>query len=456
EFIFQALIARNVEAETYGKITFTLGSGMLMYYLLFGGRVKFIIKNTALKLNFTGFNRLYFRYFYIPLCVLLLIAGSLLNSISILEMIFYSILMMLFMEYNAKLFGWGRPVQAMMVEYVIFRVLIFLGVLILLLLQIINLATVLECYLVSLVLSIAIQKMLFKVPKSSGEEMSTGSCVTEVATFQGIEVLANTFLNIPRIAQYFIGGALQSGFFGIAMIVRQALSFIAGPTAKIFFSQFAESGKDKDVEKLKINYRNASRWQTYFILPAALAILHFPGKVTGVFGGQYKEAEGIVILITAATFFEIAFGPSSNFLQMVGREKKELVNQAAAFITFVLLILVLPAAGAGEWTVPIALSVDILFTVLLRFAQIHSLYGIIPYTLKEGSYLIICGSLTSVGFIIAKVLDWDNYFALGFIVAAAIILQFLFSPETEDRYFIRRLFYKREGMSAWRGKKHIS
>ncbi|MCX7708737.1 MAG: hypothetical protein N2484_02690 [Clostridia bacterium] len=440
ELLLQLYLARRLAPELFGRYAYVVGTGMLLFYLLFGGKVKFIIKNVAVGNDIEQFLKKFRRIYTFPVIALLLAASLFTRNEDLLYIVIFTFFMQLFMDENAALFGMNKISKALATEYILLKFLTLVFIILCAGILGGRLVFILISTYAAYAISFVIQKLavLRENYKAQGEEVKHP--VREVMTFQLIEVFANTFTNIPRMLQYFVAGAAQTAYFSVAAVVRNILTFISGPTVKVFFSDFAKCFHKGDQKKLEINYRNAARWQIYIIIPMFLSVLFYPEVIIEAFGAGYEEARITVLLVSSATFISLLPGPTSNLFQMIGEERFELFSQVLAFIVFMSAMGVFLGLNIKELAVPLGLLVSSVVSVCTRTVYAIRKCRIVPYSLKELACILTFMITESLLMFQAKSFGLNPLLFIISYMTIAVVLHYFLSPNPKDRKLVKELF----------------
>lgn len=439
ELLIQIYLTRKVSPELYGQYTYIIGTGALLFYLVFGGKIKYIIKNVAIGNSIAKFQRKYLIFYTFPVAIILLSIAILSKSQDFLNIVIFALLMHIFMEENSFLFGANKVTKALVTEYIVLKFFTLATIIICAVFYKVDLIIILICTYASYVISIVIQKIVTLKEENIPLNTEVQSPIKEIATFQVIEVFANTYSNIPRLLQYFIGGATQTAFFSIATIVRSILTFISGPTVKVFFNDFAKNHQANDIESLQINYRDSTRWQIYIIIPVFISITFCSELFLKVFGSAYMEAKSTVIIISIATFLSLFTGPTSNLFQMIGKENFELLSQFLSFVVFILCLMILLMFGIQELSVPLSFLASSVITTILRTIYLIKNCKIIPYNLKEFAFILSCIIFESLIIILINHFNYYMIICLMLYCILSVAFHFALSPNKSDRYFVRKI-----------------
>ncbi|WP_274364313.1 hypothetical protein [Paenibacillus thermotolerans] len=446
EVIFNGFIARKLGSEIYGELTFVVSFGSLLFFVLFGGKIKHSVKYTSLGFDLNNFNKKYLFFYAIPTSVLLLGFGYISDDGNIIYIAVFSLLMFLFMDLNAVLYGIEKTIYALLAEYIVFRISILIIVMAgFFIFKKFDLMFILATYFLGFLLSIAFQlavKKKWKDLKAQNYHKER-PVYTELFTFQLIEISSNIYTNIPKVLQYIFFGAIQAGYLNIALLVRQMLFFFAGPTNKLFFSHFVKYSSIGDNQKLSETYKNATRWQMFLIMPAFLMIVSYPEIVILIFGEDYINASIVIVITAIATFFDVVAGPNSNFLQMVKKEKLEFKNLIFSLFLFLIMTLLLHSLNAGALILPITLLITTISVNALRLLQIKKHFNFYPYSFKELLYILFWSIALFLVYQIVYLLViavFIKYLLIMLIAGVSIVLQFVFSPNMTDKnYMLSRL-----------------
>ena len=168
------------------------------------------------------------------------------------------------------------------------------------------------------------------------------------------------------------------GTYTVATRLVNLAVFVIVPVNAAFAPLFARLLHLGDETRLRDTYGAATTWITRLSLPAFVALLAFPADLLHLFGPGFSTAMNVTIILCVGQIVNALTGPAGTLLNMSGRVRTNMANNAA---TLVLNI------GLNLWLIPthgiegaaIAWSVSLAVVNLVRFAQVHTMVGGVPF-----------------------------------------------------------------------------
>ncbi len=158
---------------------------------------------------------------------------------------------------------------------------------------------------------------------------------------------------------------------GIIRSVFLAFSGIAAP-------MLAELHAGTDAREMERIFRMVTRWTVSIIVPATILFMVMPGTVLGIFGPQFLPGRTALVLLSASSFLQAAFGLAATVLAMGGYARLSLFNALSGLLLQVALnAMLVPSMGVNG----AALSNLVVFLLLstVRTAEVRTLLGIHPF-----------------------------------------------------------------------------
>lgn len=183
-------------------------------------------------------------------------------------------------------------------------------------------------------------------------------------------------------------GALSSlsqvGIYHSAYRVADFQKLTAGAFVPAFSTAVAEANSRNDHQALIEYYRMAVRWTLLVNLPIAMACWLFATPILRLFGHEFVTGTTVLSIIAFSSLINAGAGPAGLFLQMMGRERIEMIALTCSAILVVgLNVLLIPAYGAAGAACGSGLAVICLnVTRVLALRRILHLFPFTPLTLR--------------------------------------------------------------------------
>ena len=222
-------------------------------------------------------------------------------------------------------------------------------------------------------------------------------------------------------------GALSSlsqvGIYHAAYRVADFQKLAAGAFVPAFSTAVAEANSRNDHQTIIDYYRMVVRWSLLVNLPIALTCWLFAEPILRLFGPEFESGATVLTVIAFSSLINAGAGPAGLFLQMMGRERIEMIALTCSAIMVVgLNVLLIPTYGAagaafGSGFAVICLNV----TRILALRRILHLFPFTPLTAR----LLLVAALSalatwlvqSAGIIVQAITLLTSYFGMVWLVA---------------------------------------
>lgn len=343
EIASQVVITRFGGVDLFGHYSFNVSIAEIICWVFFSGLVKTNAYWVANGYDLRAWRRRYFLLYALPVVIILAASlGFIYSAIAVVAVAAafgYALQMNLssislaFKHYRFFLTG----------EYVVSRLVILTGVVVLAETGLLNIATVTVLYALGYVASVS-----FFIVGGKGSEdglkklakFKERSLVRQTAVFQATDVANGLVNQAPIIIQYAFAGAFQAGVLSVVLVTRKIISFVAGPTAKVYLPEFAKLYGERDYAGLKRVYSDIIILQLCFVLPICLVMIGAPESILGIYNPSLKEYGSYMQFASCIFFLMVLFGPQGNLLSMTGRERIEAATKWASLVAMVLTMAV--------------------------------------------------------------------------------------------------------------------
>lgn len=365
EIVAQVLIARFGSVTLFGEYNFYVSISEIVCWLFFSGIVKLNAYYIANGRDVSRFRKMFWLVFALPIVVVLAIAGlaySVLFAIVVLGAYCYGMQLNL----SSMFLACRRCKVSLFGEYLVSRVVLLAGVIVLILLDSLGVAQLVLTYVIGFAASVLFfvaKKRHLRLPCIDADALKTGEILRKQVRFQLTDV-ANGFINqAPVIVQYLFAGAFQAGVLSVVLVTRRVISFIAGPTAKVYLPEFARYHGEGDVLGLRKTYREIVLLQMCFILPIGLVVIGAPDAILSIYNHDLVEY-GLWMRAAAFVFMVmVLFGPQGNLLSMVGREGVEMWSK---WVSLIAMIAVMAMTFGDPMFVFYGISVQVVVDALTK------------------------------------------------------------------------------------------
>ncbi len=423
EIGIQMLITNVAGVREYGDFIFYVSIVEGGYYFLYSGSIKLNTYYLSIPgYSLYKFKRQYLFRFIIP--TLVVFAGGLTIMRS-----YYGILVGLFIllyylsfDQSSEFFARRHQMPALFGEYLLGRIISFLGILFVIQIGCVNDVSLFSLYGLQY-LAMLIWFLFWRRHYNERTNNEVQVSLHKLFEFQLSDVALSIVSYSPAILQYMMVGAFSAGFTGIISIVRKFINFIAGPTAKVFLPEFSKLYKNKELDKLQNTYVMVVMIQMIFVGTIGAALIAFPQIFLNIFSPELLPYSNIFSLTASCLMVVAGIGPVIGLLQMSGNEhicnRNQWLSIAAMAITWIIF--------KDEFFFAIfGLCVQSLVQGILNYYSMCRWFGhnVIPVTnyiliwmpvviLKVlVSYMNLERSYIALALAIVGVMVWNLYYAL--------------------------------------------
>lgn len=382
EIASQILITRFGAVALFGEYNFYVSVADIICWLFFSGIVKCNAYYVANGKDIGGFRKSFFLVFALPITLVLTLVGlsySVLFAVAVMGAYCYGMQLSLssvFLacrRYKVSLFG----------EYLVSRAVILVGVIALILAGALDVAALVVLYALGYVVSIVyFLAMGGRLEKPTGmlEPSERSELVRKEVSFQLTDVANGLVNQAPVIVQYLFSGAFHAGVLSVILVTRKVISFIAGPTAKVYLPEFARRYGEGDMEGLRGTYREIVLLQMCFVLPICLVAIGVPDVLLAVYNSELAEYGDWMRAAAVVFMVMVVFGPQGNLLSMVGREK---VEMASKWVSLVAMVAVMATTFGDEMFVFYGIAAQVVVDALTKLVFLVRALGSFPIGLHD-------------------------------------------------------------------------
>lgn len=338
EVLLQVMITRMMGLAGYGTYSTWVSAADLVYWVLFSGITKcntFYLSNKGTELR--RFKAKYYSRYVLPVLAVLVLVLALekgQGGYTVIALI--TGMELLVMDHSSTMMAQGQPGCALFGEYVLGRLFLVLGTLVLYKTEKLSLGTLLALYVIQYAGILVL--FLIKRDREPRRDISKELSLRKWGSYQRADLIQALISQMPILLQYFFTGAFEAGIVSVVLMVKKLVNFISGPTAKVFLPEFSRMYHAGDKAGIKQCYASIMRIQMLFAGSMAVVLVGYPQVLLSILAEELlpytKQFVGCaLVFILIATL-----GPCSGVLQMTGNEKKDnLYREAALGVMLVLL-----------------------------------------------------------------------------------------------------------------------
>ncbi|MBE0428967.1 MAG: flippase [Thermoleophilia bacterium] len=148
--------------------------------------------------------------------------------------------------------------------------------------------------------------------------------------------------NVDMFFLGYLGTSEEVGFYGAAIRVGLVSAAILTAFGTMFAPIISDTYNRKKISELAGMFKTVTRWIFLVTLPLFLVVALFPGFVLKIFGGEFAEARGALVILAVAQLIHAGTGLAGMMVMMSGRPKMEFANVAVGLManTAVCLIMI--------------------------------------------------------------------------------------------------------------------
>ena len=339
EVLLQILITGNMGVDGYGTYSAWINSADLIFWVCFSGLVKcntFYLSGGETTIR--SFKTKYFLRYALPVLGAAVIGVTLGSSAMAAFVPVITMLELLVMDRSSTLITRGQSVTSLVGEYVLGRLLLVLGVVVLGLMNALSHPALLVLY----VLQYAAVIGFFLLRQGRGKsyrDISTDVSLQKWSAYQRSDLMHAMIEQMPVVMQFFFSGAFEAGVVSVVLLVKKLINFISGPTAKIFLPEFSRLYHGGQHEQIRRVYGSIMRIQMLVVGPLAVVLLGFPRVILGILAEDLVAYDRLFMGCSVIFLLVATLGPCGGILQMTGNEKTDNRIRACALVLMGLVML---------------------------------------------------------------------------------------------------------------------
>ena len=324
EILLQILISAELGVSGYGTYSAWINAADLIFWVCFSGLVKcntFYLSAGGTSIR--GFKKRYVLRYVLPvLCAaagLALVFGTdaMMAIVPVITM-----LELLVMDRSSTLITRGQSMTSLVGEYVLGRLMLVTGVVVLTALGLLSHTALLVLYVMQYLLVIG----FFLLRQGKGRydsDISGEVSLKKWGAYQRSDLMHAMIEQMPVVMQFCFSGAFEAGVVSVVLLVKKLINFISGPTAKIFlpeFSRLYHAGEHGSIHRV---YGSIMRIQMLVVGPLAVVLLGFPRVILGILAGELVAYDRLFMGCSVIFLLVATLGPCGGILQMTGNEKTD-------------------------------------------------------------------------------------------------------------------------------------
>lgn len=341
EVLIQIVITKGIGVNGYGTYSTWVNAADLVFWCLFSGLVRcntFYLADPAVSIS--GFKRRYYLRYVLPVLILSAAAAALLHKQFVSLILAIVLLELLVQDFSSTFMARRRAVSALFGEYVLGRLVLFLGAVLLLHipLQGETVIWLLWLYLVQFG-AVILYFLLQKKRKTDTAEQPVP--LKKWAQYQRADVIQSFIGQAPVLVQYAFVGAFEAGVVSIVLLIKKLVNFISGPAAKIFLPEFSRCYHAGEMDGIRGSYASIMRIQMLFVGPMAVVLIGFPKTVLRILAAELTPYSGLFVMCAAFFLVAATLGPSAGLMQMTEHEKQDNRFREAGLLVMLLVFVLM-------------------------------------------------------------------------------------------------------------------
>ena len=398
EILLQILITDHLGVDGYGTYSAWINSADLIFWVCFSGLVKcntFYLSGG--KTTIRSFKQKYFLRYVLPVlgaAVLLVVLGG--EGMFVIVPVI-TMLELLVLDRSSTLITRGQSVTSLVGEYVLGRLTLVLGVLVLGLIGMLSHTALMVLYVVQYLLVIG----FFLLRQQKGRlyrDMSGDVSLKKWSAYQRSDLMHSMIEQMPVVMQYFFSGAFEAGVVSVVLLVKKLINFISGPTAKIFLPEFSRLYHAGEHDQIRRVYGSIMRVQMLVVGPLAVVLLGFPRVILGILAEELVVYDRLFMACAVIFLLVATLGPCGGILQMTGNEKTDNRIRAGALAVMGVVMLF---TRTDPWFVLYGLCSQIALEAVAKYIYIcrwmkqaptglwtYMMWWLLPGVAIGGAYLL--------------------------------------------------------------------
>lgn len=173
-------------------------------------------------------------------------------------------------------------------------------------------------------------------------------------------------------------GAEAAGIYGVARKIVSVLNAFRESFEYVLAPMASAKNLMENRPQLREMYAFATRISLAAFIPTAVLVVCFRFELLRLSGSEFLQGTGAILVLALGRFFEVATGPASSIIAMIGRYRIPLFNAIGGIFT---------TAAIALWLVPnygltggaVAAAAGISFMSLAAHLQVRLIHHMQPY-----------------------------------------------------------------------------
>lgn len=245
---------------------------------------------------------------------------------------------------------------------------------------------------------VALARCLRKVPRRSPENVLRAifsySMVSWASTLASTGLIWADTLLLGHLST-----TEQVGIYNVATRLVMLAVFVMAPINAAFAPHIAHQHHLGDLVRLRQTYATATGWVLKLSIPAFVVLVVFPHQLLHLFGKGFTGAAAVTVILACGQLVNATTGPCGTVLNMSGRVRLNMVDNACVLLLNVVLNLWL-IPWIGIVGAAIAWSVSIVSVNVARVIQVRSIAGASPFGISSAKTFVAGGAGAVVGVVV--------------------------------------------------------
>ena len=433
EILLQILITGHLGVSGYGTYSAWINFADLLFWVAFSGLVKcntFYLSSPGTSIK--RFRHAYYLRYALPMLGLAAGMSVVLGSGFLPIFIpVITLLELLVMDNSSTLLTRGKGITSLIGEYVLGRLLLVIGVVILRLLELLSLRNLLILY----VLQYGFVLLFFHLRQKNHAgvcDVSKDVSVKKWVAYQRSDLMHSMIDQMPVVMQFCFSGAFSAGVVSVVLLVKKLINFISGPMSKIFLPEFSRLYKEGEKEKIFQVYGSIMRIQMLAVGPMAVVLLGFPRVVLRILAEELVSYDWLFMRCSVIFLVMATLGPCSGIMLMTGNEKKHNLIRGCALG---LMAAVMLLTCRDPYFVLYGLCMEVLAEGIAKYTFICRWMKKAPVTIAK--YLGFW-ALPALAVVLSHLLKLGDSFLMMILFAGSVFALFGLQELRENKVFKRK------------------
>lgn len=335
EVMIQILIIHFLSVDLYGVYGYYISMADIGFWVLFSAFSKCNMFYCAREGNsISEFRKKYYQRYVMPIMLVLVTAVIFYHDKNLFFVLFVLLFEVLVFDKSSLFLARSRYKESILGEYCLGRIVLLCSIVLFGMLNRLTIELLLGLYVFQYFVVLCF--FLFADKKEMKAEEQQKVDVKKLAVYQYGDVLTGVIGKAPVILQYLFVGAFEAGFVNLVSLVRTLVSFVSGPTSKVFLPEFSRLYAKGDLSQVSKLFRTVIRMQMMFLTAVGVCLIGFPTVILELFSKELMDYSGVLSGISLCFLIGLSFGPCSGLMQMTNREKKDIFIRSISVVIMIL------------------------------------------------------------------------------------------------------------------------